>query len=315
MPDEAYSPEMAAWVAKQLRTTKQRDLNRLHAYYQQRGGPGLALCQAGAAALPHRIDYHPMSYTHHLRYGLHFADCIAHLRTMPDASVHLVICDSPYENTDLPFDKQPVDWPALWAELRRVLMPTGVVVCFACEAFTLDLIASNRPQYCYRRVWVKSKASRYLDKAWRPLAAHEDLVVFSPAIRASTYNPQKTQHTGPRKSTKRKTVKQSHYKSQRFAAEYVDDGTRYPTTVMYYPSVGATAPHFNPTAKPLGLVQELVLTYSNPGEVVLEPFAGDAPAAHACENTGRLYVGCENDLPQYEWSKTQLARKAPLFAA
>lgn len=46
MPDEAYSPEMEAWVAKQLRNTKQRDLDRLLTYYQQRGGPGLALVEA-----------------------------------------------------------------------------------------------------------------------------------------------------------------------------------------------------------------------------------------------------------------------------
>jgi len=246
--------------------------------------------------------------------GLHLGCCLDLMRALPAASVHLIICDSPYANTDLAFDKQPIDWPAWWIEARRVLAPTGVIVCFAAEAFTLDLIASNREWYRYRRVWVKSKASRYLDAEWRPLAAHEDVIIFAPAIRSATYNAQKTTYTGPPKSTKRKDTKQSHYKSQRFAAEYKDDGTRHPTTILSFASVGTTAPHFNPTAKPLALIQDLVLTYSNRGDTVLEPFAGDAPTAHACQNTGRTYYGAEINLQQYEWSAAHLARKAPLFA-
>jgi DNA modification methylase len=247
---------------------------------------------------------------------LHFGCCIAYMRTLATSSVQLIICDSPYENTDLPFDKQPVDWPAWWDEAKRVLSSTGVIVCFAAESFTLDLIASNRAWYCYRRVWVKSKGSRYLDKAWRPMTAHEDIVVFAPAIRSSTYNPQKTTHTGPKKNTTRKETKQSHYKSQRYAPAYEDDGTRYPTTVMYYPSVGTSAPHFNSTAKPLPLIQELIATYSNPGDCVLEPFAGDAPAGRVCPKLGRFYRGCEINLPQHLWSQQELAKleAAPMLS-
>ncbi len=249
-----------------------------------------------------------------MTYGLNHADCIAYMRDcLPDGCVNLAVVDSPYANTDLAFDKQPTDWPAWWAQMQRVLSPTGVVVCFAAESFTLDLIASKRDWYRYRRVWVKTKASRFLDKDWRPLCAHEDIVVFAPAIKSATYNPQKTPHLGPSRSAKRRPVKQSQYKSQQFAAAYADDGTRYPTTVLTFGSVGSVTPHLNPTAKPVALIQDLVLTYSNLHDVVFEPFAGDAPTAHACENTGRRYVGCELDLEQYQWSQTHLARKAPLF--
>lgn len=249
-----------------------------------------------------------------MNYGLHFANCIDFMRGQPDGVFNLMVVDSPYNNTDLGFDKQPVDWAAWWPEAERTLAPNGVIICFAAESFTLDLILSNRPWYRYRSVWVKSKASRYLDK-WRPMTGHEDLVVFAPKIKSAVYNPQMVPYTGSPKSTKRKQTKQSHYKSQHYAAEYVDNGTRYPTTVMYYPSVGTTAPHLNPTAKPVPLIQELVLTYSNPHDVVFEPFAGDAPTAHACENTNRRYVGCEVNLQQYEWSRAHLAQKQPLFSA
>lgn len=243
-------------------------------------------------------------------YFFFFGCCIDYLRTLATASVHLVVCDSPYENTDLPFDKQPVDWAAFWAEIRRVLAPNGVVICFAAESFTLDLIASNRPWYRYRRVWVKSRGSRFLDKENRPLCMHEDIVLFMPAYMASTYNPQKTARTGPKKTVNRKAGNIAHYGAHREAASYDDDGTRYPTTVMYYPSVGTTAHHHNPTAKPLGLVEELVLTYSNPGDTVLEPFGGDVPAGVACLKNNRQYHGCEKDFDQHEWSAARLQAAA-----
>jgi DNA modification methylase len=247
-------------------------------------------------------------------YYLHFGCCIAYMRTMATGSVFLMVVDSPYNNTDLDFDKQPVDWAAWWVEAKRILAPTGVIICFACELFTLDLIASNRAWYRYRMVWVKSKASRYCDTSWRPLTAHEDIIVFAPAPKSATYNPQRSAYTGPTKNAKRKAVALGHYKGQRFASEYKDDGTRHPTTVLKYASVGSTSLHFNQTAKPLPLIQELVLTFSNPGELVFEPFAGDAPTGLACQNTGRPYVGCEKDLAQYEWSQATLQQHAPLLA-
>ncbi|WP_167856518.1 hypothetical protein [Hymenobacter metallicola] len=43
---EAYSPEMAQWVAKVLRKASPKDFENLRKYYQQRGGPGLELVQA-----------------------------------------------------------------------------------------------------------------------------------------------------------------------------------------------------------------------------------------------------------------------------
>lgn len=50
MCDEQYSPDMAEWVAKQFARTPDKELARLVAYYQQRGGPGLALVLAEQAA-------------------------------------------------------------------------------------------------------------------------------------------------------------------------------------------------------------------------------------------------------------------------
>ncbi|MBA4376976.1 MAG: site-specific DNA-methyltransferase, partial [Anaerolinea sp.] len=51
----------------------------------------------------------------------------------------------------------------------------------------------------------------------------------------------------------------------------------------------------HPTQKPLDLLRWLVLTYTNPGELVLDPFAGSGTTLVACKETGRWAIGIERD--------------------
>lgn len=50
-------------------------------------------------------------------------------------------------------------------------------------------------------------------------------------------------------------------------------------------------PH--PTTKPLPLMRELVTLFSNPGELVLDPFAGSGSTGVACSMLGRRFLGWE----------------------
>ena len=52
---------------------------------------------------------------------------------------------------------------------------------------------------------------------------------------------------------------------------------------------------FHPTQKPLRLVEDLVCTFSNPGDVVLDTFMGSGTTAAACIRTGRNFIGFELD--------------------
>lgn len=49
------------------------------------------------------------------------------------------------------------------------------------------------------------------------------------------------------------------------------------------------------TAKPLPLVKELVQLFSNPGDLVVDPFMGGGPVARSCKDTGRRFIGCDSD--------------------
>ena len=54
----------------------------------------------------------------------------------------------------------------------------------------------------------------------------------------------------------------------------------------------------HPFAKPISMVEKLVLMYSNPGDLVFDPFCGSGTVGIACKRHGRRYVGCEID-PKY----------------
>lgn len=51
----------------------------------------------------------------------------------------------------------------------------------------------------------------------------------------------------------------------------------------------------HPTEKPLGTLLPLIETFSRPGELVLDPFAGSGSTCHAAKALGRHYLGIELD--------------------
>lgn len=84
-----------------------------------------------------------------------------------------------------------------------------------------------------------------------------------------------------------------------------DTAKWYPRSVVKGPSDKQTS-HLHPTQKPVWLCERLVLTYTNPGEVVLDCCAGSASIGVACCRTGRRYIGIENEKQYYDVMRTRL---------
>lgn len=64
----------------------------------------------------------------------------------------------------------------------------------------------------------------------------------------------------------------------------------------------------HPTQKPERLMEIPILTHTNPGEWVIDPFGGSGTTAVACRNTGRKFVIIENDPQHYRTTVERLAR-------
>ena len=66
----------------------------------------------------------------------------------------------------------------------------------------------------------------------------------------------------------------------------------------------------HPTQKPLGMVQEWVRQFTNPGDAILDPFAGTGTTLRAAADEGRRAVGYEIDERYCELAATRLAQQS-----
>ena len=63
-------------------------------------------------------------------------------------------------------------------------------------------------------------------------------------------------------------------------------------SVLDFASVGTSSPkRVHPQQKPVDLMMWLVSTYTRPGELVVDPYAGSGAAGQAAEELGRRFEG------------------------
>lgn len=55
--------------------------------------------------------------------------------------------------------------------------------------------------------------------------------------------------------------------------------------------------------KPMSLMERLVRIYTNPGQVVLDPYMGSGTTLEACKKWGRNYIGIDKDIQWVEYCK------------
>jgi site-specific DNA-methyltransferase (adenine-specific) len=218
---------------------------------------------------------------------IHLGDCIEGMRHIGDGTVDLVLSDLPYEITANEWDRS-LPLSELWIEFKRILAPQGGVVLTAAQPFTSALVESNRSMFRAEWIWSKPTATGFLNAHRLPLRTHESVLVFGPV--GMTYNPQGLQPLG---RIRRSGPSGTNYRAK--GTEWHQEWTNYPRSVIEFPHDPA---RLHPTQKPVGLMEYFVRTYSNPGELVLDGCMGSGTTAIACLNSGRRFIGFEND-PQY----------------
>ena len=101
-------------------------------------------------------------------------DCLEVMHKLPDNSIDMVLCDLPYGTTQNKWDSIiPLD--KLWKEYSRIVKDNGAIVLTSHGVFTAILINSNPSMYRYKWIWVKSKATNFLNAKKQPLRKHEEV--------------------------------------------------------------------------------------------------------------------------------------------
>ena len=231
------------------------------------------------------------------------ADCFDVFPFIEDNSIDAIICDLPYGTTKNKWDSVlPLD--KLWAEYERIITNNGAIVLFAQTPFDKVLGASKIDLLKYEYVWNKKRPTGHLNSKFAPMKQHENILVFSKASasfvkdksKAMCFNPQFT--TGKPYTIFRKDNSSSCYdlKHQKKNIETVNDGYRYPTSILEFaPETG-----LHPTQKPLELMEYLVKTYTNEGDTVLDNTMGSGTTILATIKNNRIGIGIEKEKQYYD---------------
>lgn len=232
-------------------------------------------------------------------------DCLKLMKNISDKSIDMILCDLPYGTTHCEWDVR-IPFELLWEQYNRVIKDNGAIVLFSSQPFTTDLINSQRKIFRYEIIYEKTQFTGFYNAKKMPLKAHENICVFYKKI--PTYNPQKTicpnakighkRHNSDYKKTSGKAF--GHVSVEKAETwEYVDDGTRYPTDIIKFSNwngalFGNTKNAVkHPTTKPISLLEYLIKTYTNNGDIVLDNCMGSGSTGVACINTGRSFIGME----------------------
>lgn len=237
------------------------------------------------------------------------------LLLIEDSSVQMIFADLPFMTTKASWDT-PVDLHIFWRECWRVLKPNGVILCKAQVPFNILLGSSQPNNLRYEWIWEKTSATGGLNSKKMPMKAHENIMVWYKEL--PTYNPQITSgHVRKVSSAKNRSecIKRRNQKDDYiYNKEYVDkvndyDSTdRYPRDVLKFSS-GKQRLALHPTQTPESLLEYFVKTYTNEGDIVLDPCRGSNTTGVVCDKLNRKFIGIENDTKFYNMGI--LRRKNP----
>jgi site-specific DNA-methyltransferase (adenine-specific) len=235
---------------------------------------------------------------------LYQGDCLEIMKTIPDDSVDMILADLPYEITAAKFDIL-IPFEPLWEQYNRIAKEDTAMVFTASQPFTTSLISSNLKNFRYEWIWEKPQGTNPMVAKIQPLKAHENIVVFY--RKRPKYNPQMTIST-PYGGFKSKQKKLGEVYGD-LDSKHRDnpEGTRYPKTVLQFKQEKG----IHPTQKPVPLMEYLIKTYTNDGDVILDNCFGSGTTGVAAKKTGRGFIGIELDEEYFKLGSERI-KKTPV---
>ncbi|MCQ3808534.1 MAG: site-specific DNA-methyltransferase [Acidimicrobiia bacterium] len=228
------------------------------------------------------------------------ADNLAFMRTIPDASVHLVVTSPPY-NLGKDYERRSSLDAYLAAQAEvvveavRVLHPRGSI-CWQVGNFVdngeivpldvvlYDIFAKQDLKLRNRIVWhfghglhcKRRLSGRYETINW--WTKTDDYTWHLDPIRVPPKYPGKR-----------------HFKGPKAGELSCNPLGKNPSDVWEIPNVKSNHPEktVHPCQFPVELIERLVLSMTDPGDIVLDPYMGVGSAVIAAEMHGRTGYGCD----------------------
>jgi site-specific DNA-methyltransferase (adenine-specific) len=223
-------------------------------------------------------------------------DCLEGMKRIPEGSVDCIICDLPYGTTACKWDTI-IPFEPLWEQYERIIKDNGAIVLFAGEPFTSKLILSHINLFRQKLTWLKTRPTNVFNAKKQFMNWTEDICIFYKKL--PIFNPQ-MRTDGVFTGTK--VQRNNHDRSNGTLGktgekkDYVHEsngGLFYPKTVLEYSNVHNGGRGLHPTQKPVSLIEYLIKTYTNEGDIILDNCMGSGTTAIAAIRTKRNFIGFE----------------------
>lgn len=191
----------------------------------------------------------------------------------------------------------------LMTELFRVVKDNGALIFFGQDKFSTEIMNSAMKYHRYNLIWNKKRTTGFLNANKMPLRQHEDILVFYK--KPPTYHPQKVKgKPNHSRGSSKKPLTNNNYGSLLFVdnKDALKD-MKHPTSIVTFDK---PHPPVFATQKPTELMEWLINSYSNEGDVVLDCCVGSGTTALAAKNTNRDFIGFEKNVDNYELALVRL---------
>lgn len=210
----------------------------------------------------------------------------------------------------IPFDD-------MWERLNKLIKYNGAIVLFGSEPFSSKLRCSNIKDFKYDWIWYKKRFNAGFAHAKnKPMKKHENISVFSKGVtihkgqskRRMEYNPQEL--IPIHKQRDNTTTQDASFGKRPSHRKTVQKFTNYPISIIDFDFTEKDFNNdnklFHETQKPVELLEYLIKTYTNEGDLVLDFTMGSGSTGVACKHTNRRFIGIEIDENYFNIAKDRI---------
>ena len=264
------------------------------------------------------------------RNALWHGDCLERLHDLPGESVDLIVTSPPYADSRKATygGVHPDDYAAWFLpigdELRRVLKPDGTFILNIKEKaldgerhpYVLELIQGLRGQgwrWTEEYIWHKRNCApgkwpnRFRD-AWErclQFNKQKQFRMYQEAVMVPTGDWAKSRLKNLSETDKTRDTSRVGSGFGKNISHWVGRDRAYPTNVLHLATECGNKGHS--AAFPSELPAWFIKLFSQPGDLVLDPFVGSGTTCVVAHGLGRDYLGIEIKADYYEIARANLA--------
>jgi len=235
------------------------------------------------------------------------------MRTLPSESIDLVVTSPPYDDLRT-YGGHSWDFYGVAWNLKRLLKPGGVIVWVVADQTSnhSETLSSMYQAQFFRDIGLCLYDTMIWEKASRIPTEGRYYNVMEYMFVISKGKPKALNFIVDHKNatcgqTRRKDKVINKGRNEKYEDEFITTGEySRRSNIWKYGTAGNGTDH--PAIFPDELARDHILSWSNEGDIVLDPFSGSGTTAKMAKHNARRFIGIEVNPDYVEMSQQRLAQ-------